>query len=135
MMKKILVASLGLAALYASPVAAQSAGGAAAGSSRQMLPGMSHEQLMQWAANGSYCGSMSVVDAQYLPDGRVQVTCPKGFKKTGNTTGAYPTTSGALTGGLAGSGGALAGVIGVVVVAAAAGSGGGSATGSTTTTN
>lgn len=131
MMKKILVASLGLAALCASPVAAQSAGGAAAGSSSRKLPGMTHEQLMQWAADGGYCGSMSVVDVQYLPDGGVQVTCPAGFKGTGKTTGAYPTNTNALRGGLAGNGGAFTAVIGVLVVAAAAGNGTASTTTST----
>ncbi|MFC2970387.1 hypothetical protein [Acidimangrovimonas pyrenivorans] len=115
MMKKIVVASLGLALLCASPLAAQTA------------KRMTHDQLMQWAKAGGYCGSMAVVDAQYLADGRVQVTCPTGYKAGSGTAAGT-----GLTGGLGASGGAIAGVIGVVVVAAAAGSGSGS---SSTTTN
>lgn len=109
-MKKAIVASLGLALLSAAPLSAQTGQ-------------MSKEELIQWAADRGACGAKSVVDAAYLSDGRVQVTC--GAAGRGAAAGGA-----ALAGGLAGGGGALAGLLGVVVVAAAAGSGG-----STSTTN
>lgn len=108
-MKKSFVAPLGLALLCAAPLSAQNA------------QQMSQEQLIQWATDRGTCGENSVVDAKYLDDGRVQVTC-------GHTGAGAAAGGAALAGGLAGTGGALAAVVGVVVVAAAAGAGGSSNT-------
>jgi hypothetical protein len=106
-MKKIIVASLGLALLSALPVSA-------AGQ-------MTTEELIKWATDHGTCGTKSVLDAKYLADGRVQVTC--GIPASGGT-------GGALTGGLGGSGATVAAVLGVVIVAVAAGG-----SSSTNTTN
>lgn len=109
-MKKAIVASLGFALLCAVPVSAQTA------------ERMSKAELIKWASDRDTCGAKSVVDAMYLSDGRVQVTC--GSASRAKKTGAGAASGAALAGGLAGGGGALAGVLGLVVVAAAAGGGG-----------